>query len=528
MANRTTVAVILTAIIAVMAVGCSPNTGSRVTAGVISELRVASTPVSTLDYNKNNSGYGSGVGGLVMEPLLTRTKTGKLRPWLAESWSTPNPTTYVYTLRKGVTFTDGHELTAEEAAFSLNHYRSEGSTNAYNFPSTLKSIRATGRYTVTVTLTKPNAAWEGVLARSSLGIFSKSFYQKNKDTFGQPGTGVVGTGPWKLTDFNPTTGAELEANPRYWGEQVRIKKISFTFFDSETSQAFAFRAKAVDLAFPSDSRSFASTAGVKLSTAPGPGDQGQFGMNVLVAPWNDVHLRRAVAHALDKKALINAYGGYAEPAGTLLSPSLLKPLGTPRQVEDAIDSVPTHDYDLDKAKAEMAKSAYPRGVDVTIAVANYGQYASTVGQAVVAQLKKIGIRAKLKVNSPEMDIAEATNSDRKKIHSAFSILGAVSSDPGEAFNYALGSANATPGNFNSTNYGSTSSDRLIADAFATSDPAKRLTHYTELLKEYAAQVPFVPLFFLESTYALSTDFTWPAYTASWRNNGPWALDLRAA
>ncbi|MEV6981892.1 hypothetical protein AB0M95_11620 [Sphaerisporangium sp. NPDC051017] len=165
---------------------------------------------------------------------------------------------------------------------------------------------------------------------------------------------------------------------------------------------------------------------------------------------------------------------------------------------------------------------------MTIAVADYGQYASTVGQAVVAQLKKIGIRATLKVNSPEMDIAEATGSDRKKIHSAFSILGAVSSDPGEAFNYSLGSANATPGNFNSTNYGSKTSDRLIAAAFATSDPAKRLTYYTELLKEYAEQVPFVPLFFLESTYALSTDFTWPAYTASWRNNGPWALDLRAA
>ena len=71
-------------------------------------------------------------------------KSGKLEPWLAQSWKQVNPTTYVYNIRHGVKFSDGNELTAADVAFSLNYYREPGSLDAYNFPTTLKSITATG------------------------------------------------------------------------------------------------------------------------------------------------------------------------------------------------------------------------------------------------------------------------------------------------------------------------------------------------------------------------------------------------
>ena len=190
-------------------------------------------------------------------------------PWLAKSWKQTNPTTYVYNIRPGVKFSDGEPLTAQDAAFSLNYYRSTGSLDAYNFPTTLKSITATGPETLTVTLTKPDAAWAVVPAGDNLGIFEKKWFEEHKSTFGQPGTGVMGTGPWVIANYNGTTSAELTANPHYWGGAVNIKKVSVQFFSSETSEALAFRDGEINLAFPIDNKSFAST----VRTAPDHGPE---------------------------------------------------------------------------------------------------------------------------------------------------------------------------------------------------------------------------------------------------------------
>ncbi len=147
--------------------------------GEISQFTVGFDPaVTTLNYAKSNIGYQ--LGGLMMEPLLIASKSGQLVPWLAQSWKQTSPTTYVYNIRHGVKFSDGNTLTAADAAFSLNYYRSTGSLDAYNFPTTLKTIAATGPETLTVTLTKPDAAWAVVPAGDNLGIFEKKFFEAHQ------------------------------------------------------------------------------------------------------------------------------------------------------------------------------------------------------------------------------------------------------------------------------------------------------------------------------------------------------------
>ena len=93
----------------------------------ISVFRVGSTTISTLNYDKSNSGYYYGMGQLVLEPLVVLTKAGKIAPWLAKSWSQSGPKAYVYHLRRGVKFSDGAPLTAQDVVFSLNFYRRKGS-----------------------------------------------------------------------------------------------------------------------------------------------------------------------------------------------------------------------------------------------------------------------------------------------------------------------------------------------------------------------------------------------------------------
>ncbi|MFF5233708.1 ABC transporter substrate-binding protein [Dactylosporangium sp. NPDC000521] len=532
MVKRSGITAVVAAALAVLAAGCSNNDGApgdgTSKSRPIAKLTLGSTPVSTLDYTKNNAGYGSGVGSLALEPLLVLGTDGKIKPWLAESWSQPDATTYVYQLRKGVKFTDGNELKASDAAFSLNYYRQPGSTNAYNFPPTLTSITATEPYTLTIKFSEPNAAWASAPTRASMGIFGQSHFEAHKATFGNPGTAVVGTGPWKVDSFSPTAGAELSKNTTYWGGPVNIERIAVKFFSNETSQAIAFRAHEIDMAFPFDNRSFASTAGTKILTAPGPGDQGNFSMNVLQAPWDDVHVRRAVAYALDKESLIKAYGGYAKPLDTLISAGLLAQLGSKNDVDATLAKVTDYPFDLGKAKAEMAQSKYPNGADATLSVSDSGQTFATTSQAIAAQLKEIGIRVKLDVQTSQANSAEVTGADRKAIRAGFSVWGAVSADPGEAFDYSIGSANATQGNWNATNWGTPQSDALIADGKRESDPSKRLAIYGDLLQDFAVDVPFVPLFLIDATAALSPEFAWSHFDGFWRFRGPWALEIGKA
>jgi peptide/nickel transport system substrate-binding protein len=505
--------------------GCSSSSPAKSgsSSSTIPQFTVGLDPAqTTLNYDKSNIGYF--LGGLVMEPLLVAEKSGQLEPWLAQSWKQTSPTTYVYNIRHGVKFSDGDPLTATDVAFSLNYYRQSGSLDAYNFPTTLKSITATGPYTVTVTLTQPDAAWAVVPAGDNLGIFEKKFFEAHKSTFGEPGTGVMGTGPWVLTSYNGTTSAELKANPHYWGGKVAIKNVSVQFFSSETSEALAFRDNEIDLAFPIDNKAFASTAGVNLTSVPSYAVQGAFFMNVLQKPFNNVHVRLAVAYALDRAALVDAWGGYATPVYQFLTAGLLENIGTPSQVDGVLNSVPVYPFNLAKAKAEMAESPYPHGVDATISVEGAGSYPN-VSQAIAAELGRIGIHVKLDVMTADAQTANMTSGNRKGILTNFTYNGAVSRDPGEAFDFCMGSSNISAGNWNVMNWAPSSMDKLIAEGFATTDNARRLQIYGQIDKAYAQAAPLIPLFNEDATMALASGYKWPSYNGYFYDLGPWLLGV---
>ena len=325
----------------------------------------------------------------------------------------------------------------------------------------------------------------------------------------------------------PHDGCGALANPHYWGGQPAISHVSWKFFSSETNEALAFRAGDVDVAFPADDRSFATTAGTKLLRVPGAVTVGALALNVLSPPWNDVHVRRAVASALDKPALISAYGGYATPQNSLITAGMLQTIGSKSDVDQTLSALPQNPYDLSKARAEMAQSAYPHGASATLVTDN-GSADVNISQAIVAQLQRIGIRVKLKVEQSAALTSEWLGKDRAAVPSGFGLYGAVSMDPGEGFDYALGSKNATAGNWNTTNWSTPAFDRLIAAGFATSDPGRRLRVYQRLLTQLANSATVVPIFLSDATLALSSTYTWPTFSSTWQLKAPWPLGIKAA
>ena len=205
-------------------------------------------------------------------------------------------------------------------------------------------------------------------------------------------------GQLEIDSLDPTTGAELSANPHRWGGNVPIQHVSFKIFSSQTSEALAFRAGEIDLDQQVlSANSFASTSGAKLMTTPSC-DNGFFSMSTQTAPWSDVHVRRAAAYALNRAAIITAAGGYASPIYTLIPPVQLRTIASATQVNSLLNSVPLYQYNVTKGKEEMAESAYPHGVTATMLGDDSGTD-SDVEQVIAAELQAVGIHVQFKVGS---------------------------------------------------------------------------------------------------------------------------------
>jgi peptide/nickel transport system substrate-binding protein len=487
--------VVLVTFGALVALSLSPASSGSGTQ-TLSALRVGLPgAVTTLDAFRSSTAVY--ITDLALETLMKIGPDGQVRP-----------------------FWDGSELTADDVANSLNYFRYPGSQMATFYPP-IKSIVPVNRYTVAVTLKRPDATWNFISAMYPTQIFKKTFQDAHKTTYGQPGVLTMGTGPFKIDSLNPTSGAELSANPRWWGGAVPLKRLSLKWFADDTSRALALRGGAIDLAPEvGNGQAFAATSGAKVISAPGCG-LGVFSMPTAAAPWNDIHVRRAVAYALNRGDIVKAAGGFATPVTTMIPPSQLRGIASQGQITALLKSLPQYPFNLAKAKAEMAQSAYPNGFKATLPEFAYlGNI--NAGQAIAAQLKQIGINAQVTELPGFGAWAGAVLAAPDKRQATFFTNGCYSPDP-NWYSYLLGSA----AGFNTASYKGAGVDDLLDQGKSTSVPAKRFAVYSKLLQRLATDVPYIPLFVQNDLLGLSSKVTWPGFNNFWIN-GPWALDVKSA
>jgi peptide/nickel transport system substrate-binding protein len=517
----------VTAAVAALAAGLSACTST--TSAPASTTASATIPLlnagdvnfySNIDPNKTQ-GCNDNYCGLFMEHLLQLGANNTLQPELATSVTQPNPVTYVYHLRPGVAFWDGNEMTSADVVYSLNYQREPGVATSVYFTD-VKSIAADGPDTVVVTLKQPSADWKYSLSYEGV-IFEKKFAEAHSGTMGNPGVLIEATGPWEIKSLDPTRGIELSANPHWWGGKVPIQHISVKFFSSETSEALAMRSGGIDVAFPQNGKSFATTSGVAVTNWSAPGIT-FFAMDAKVGPWADIHVRRAVAYALNRTDIVAANGGphTAASAAEIIRPSQLLTIGTRSQVSTLLNSLPQYPYDPAKARQEMAQSAYRNGFTAVTETANIGSYPNVV-QVIAAELHQIGITLKVQEVATDKWIADYSARSGPPGGDMYGGLGAVSPDPSILPSYMVGRT-AT---YNVAQYAPASADSLLADGVATGSAARRLAIYGQLLKQVATDVPYVVLFSPYSFTALSSKYTlppFPCYPAFFS----WALHLKPA
>jgi peptide/nickel transport system substrate-binding protein len=475
-------------------------------------------PISSLDQARFFRGIY--VASLGLETLMKIGPDGTVQPHLAQSVRHPNPFLYIYTLRKGIRFWNGNELTAEDVANALNYSRYRTSQSAFAFGASIRSIVATGRYTVRVTLKRPDATWPAIPASWAGEIFEKKFGDEHPGTMGSPGVLTMGTGPWKIESLDPTRGAELSANDRYWGGRPQIRRISIKFFANETSLALAFRAGEIDV-YPgvADVQGFASTAGTKVASYPSCATA-QVNMDTNTPPWNDVHLRRAVAYALNRADIIAATGDPGnKPLTTLVPPIQLRTIAPQAQVTRLMKSIPKYPLSLEKARAELAKSAYRNGLKATINTPLL-TVIPAVNQVIVNQLKKIGIDLEIKTMTVAQFLSVINGADRDRLGIYFLTTGCDSPDPGVFPKTALNKPR------NGSDYYPPKVDELVKAGISTNVSAKRFAAYSQLLRKLAVDVPFVMMYSRSQNLAISSKFTWQGGLTPWFYSYPWALHIK--
>jgi peptide/nickel transport system substrate-binding protein len=319
----------------------------------------------------------------VFEGLTRFMSDGSVVPGLAESWEiSDDGLTYTFSLRSGVTFHDGTTMDAEDVKFTLDRILAEDSANAQKaLYAAISAVEVVDAATVRVTLSEPNGNMLFNLAWGDAVIVAPESIENIKQ---QP----VGTGPFKFDSWTQGDSIQISQYADYWGQQPALTEATFKFISDPTAAFAAMMAEDVDVftGFPAPENLPQFDADPRFQVLIGS-TEGEtiLSINNKQAPFDDVRVRQAVAHAIDRQAIIDgAMFGYGTPIGTHFAPH------NPAY----IDLTSTSAYDPERARALLAEAGLPDGFETTLHLPP-PSYARRGGEIIAAQLAEVGIKAEI-------------------------------------------------------------------------------------------------------------------------------------
>lgn len=319
----------------------------------------------------------------VFEGLTRFMGDGSVVPGLAESWEiSEDGTVYTFKLREGVTFHDGSAMDAEDVKFSLDRARAEDSTNAQKaLFEGIASVDAVDPQTVRITLEAPDGSLLFNLAWGDAVIVAPESIDNIKSN-------PVGTGAYIFQEWVQGDRITLARNPDYWGEQPALASATFKFISDPTAAFAAMMAEDIDAFdnFPAPENLPQFDADPRFQVLVGS-TEGEtiLSTNNKQPPFDDIRVRQAVAHAIDRQAIIDgAMFGYGTPIGTHFAPH--------HPAYKDLTGMSAHDPE--QARALLAEAGFPDGFETTLHLPP-PSYARRGGEIVAAQLAAIGIKAEI-------------------------------------------------------------------------------------------------------------------------------------
>ena len=461
---------------------------------------------------------------LVQEGMLSYADDLSLTTGVAASWAEVDPTTLTYTLREGVSFGDGSPLTVDDVLASFRYHMDPAAASQMAaFFAAVASVEATDARTVTVRLKAPNVQFRYTPAHMAGYLFKKAQLDRSGEVIGSPEALPLGTGPYRLVEFSPSERVVLEARDDYWGAKPVARRIVFTEIGDRQTCLLAMRSGAIDGTFDlamSDVEQWQALGDAELITAPSLGVL-LLTLDRSAPPFDDIHVRRAVAHAVDREGLVKALlKGHGEAATALDPPEMWAGVLPADAVRAFYATLPDQGFDLDKARAELALSRYPKGFEITVPGSAADPYQINILQSLAENLRQIGVTMTVR----QLDAGEwyAGYFGHEALGMQIMSYFPDYADPGNYPELFLSSANAVPDGMNASNFRNAAVDAALATANSRSDPATRAEALKTVARIAAEEVALVPIFWPDTAMAIRDTYRLSGFNAFWYNE-PWAM-----
>jgi peptide/nickel transport system substrate-binding protein len=425
------------------------------------------------------------IDNLIFDDLLSRGDNLDVAPGLAERWEVPDPLTYVFHLRRGVKFHDGHPLTSRDVKWTFDSLL-QGKVRSpkaavYRF---VDRIEAPDDFTVILHMKEPSATLLWNLSDGAIGVVP---YGSGSEMTTHP----MGSGPFKFVSAETDKEVLVERNEDYWSDKAKLKGVRFAVVPDATTRALELRKGSADAAInaltPDTVMVLRRDPSLAVERAPGT-VLAYLGFNLRDPILKDVRVRRAIAYALDRQPMIEyVWGSAAQPARSILPPQSWAYNGNVR----------AYLHDPEKARQLLDSAGYPavNGIRFHITMKTSTDENTRLMVAVMQQqLREVGIALDIRSFEFATFFADVT-------HGAFQLYSlrwiGGNEDP-DIFEYAYHSAKFPPNGANRGFYSNPTVDTLIDKARREVDPKVRKPLYAEVQRILAEELPSINLWYLDN------------------------------
>ncbi|SIQ18527.1 peptide/nickel transport system substrate-binding protein [Alkalispirochaeta americana] len=440
----------------------------------------------SLDPHRTNDQPSSRVKKQIYDTLMYQTSdltvTGD---GLAESYEVISPTEFAFTLRQGVLFHNGEELTSEDVKFTFERMRELNAPAAF-LVNALDRVEIIDDYNFVMHLSFPFGPFITHLAHPATAIINKKAVLEAGDNYGR---NPVGTGPFAFVEWRSGDSLTLRRFDDHFRGPAASERVIFRIITEDTQRAIALETSEVDLIYdvgPNDFRDLAAIENVIGFQTSGL-TTFYMGFNVGKEPFDDVRVRQAINLALDVEAATQvAFRGYATTAKGPLAPT----------VQFANTDLPGYGYDVERAKALLAEAGYPDGFSTSIWT-NDNPVRVMYAEIFQEQLRAVGIAASIEI----VEWAPYLDRTARGEHDMF-MLGwvAVTGDADYGL-YSLFHSEEFGDAGNRTFWAHEEVDRLLVDGKTNPDPQAREAAYLQAQKIIFEEAPWTFLAFRDELNA---------------------------
>ncbi|MEO9176549.1 MAG: ABC transporter substrate-binding protein, partial [Gaiellales bacterium] len=443
-----------------------------------------------LDPTRSQIYTGAQVYDNVFSKLIDIDENQKFYGVLAKSWKQVDPKTWVFDLVSGVKFHNGDAFTANDVKYTFARIANPKIASGYApLYTAIKSIEVNSPTRVTFHLSTPFGPFLTNLANNGEIVNKRSVEAKGSER--KP----VGTGPFQFVEWKQGDHITLKKFPGYFkARQVALDGVVFRFLLVDQGRIDALHSGQLDWvdAVPLQQlNTLAHDPQLTLLRSKLAGIPDYLALNVRTAPFDNLALRQAVAYAVDREEIRQvAYYGAGEDG------FLEVPTGS---VWYAAGDIPVPKPDLAKAKAKMKQAGLSKGVKVSyLGLPQYPELLKT-GEVLKDQLSKIGIDMSIQ----QVDVSVWFDHFSKGTFQITSAYQERTLDPDNFYSLVLESGAA----INSSGYKNPAVDKLIQQAAATTNMAKRKALYSKVRKLALGEAPIIFTHYETINYAMRKNIT---------------------